>query len=143
MKQAKKVVSRAILLTENDKVLLGKRVRGGGVGKWALIGGIVEEGETPEHAVVREVEEELGIQFAPQFVGLVEDNISTDRADNEQHSWDIYIYAGTFIGTLQPKPDEISELIEVNSEELDALDIAFNHEDILHNYFANKKTERG
>lgn len=30
-------------------------------GKWALIGGHIEEGETPREALLREVEEELGL----------------------------------------------------------------------------------
>jgi 8-oxo-dGTP diphosphatase len=31
-------------------------------GKWALIGGHIEEGETPREALLREVEEELGLK---------------------------------------------------------------------------------
>ena len=61
------VVCRAIILDNQNRVLLGKRARGNGVGQWALVGGRPEGVETPEQTIVREVKEELGINFIPQF----------------------------------------------------------------------------
>lgn len=52
------------LLTRRDRVLLGRRSRErryrGGL--WDLIGGHLEAGETPEDALLREIEEELGVK---------------------------------------------------------------------------------
>src|SRR5215470_16998438 len=43
------------------EVLLGLKKAGFGAGKWVGLGGHVEEGEKPEHAAVREVQEESGL----------------------------------------------------------------------------------
>ena len=134
----KKIVTRAILVNEQGKVLLGKRVRGGGVGKWALVGGKPDNNETPEHAVVREVKEELGVDFSPTLFEILEDQQSKDRAENEPQAWDVYVYSGNYSGSPIYKPDEISELITVDEEELKDLDIAFNHREILERFFNQK-----
>jgi 8-oxo-dGTP diphosphatase len=45
-------------------VLLGLKKRGFGVGKWAGIGGRIEEGELVASAACREVQEEIGVMIA-------------------------------------------------------------------------------
>ena len=53
----------AAVIVQEGKVLLTKRTSGRNpetIGKFESPGGKVEEGETPEQAVVREVEEEIG-----------------------------------------------------------------------------------
>ena len=45
---AEQVAVRAIILVNHNKVLLGKRARGIGVGQYALIGGKPDEGESEE-----------------------------------------------------------------------------------------------
>jgi 8-oxo-dGTP diphosphatase len=44
------------------KVLLARKKRGFGVGKWNGVGGKVEKGETIEQATVRETYEEIGVR---------------------------------------------------------------------------------
>ncbi|MBX4205026.1 MAG: NUDIX hydrolase [Candidatus Doudnabacteria bacterium] len=131
----RKIVTRAILFNEKNEVLLGKRVRGGGIGKWALVGGKPEGNETPEEAIVREVKEELGLDFEPTIFGKVEDQVSADRAQDEQHAWDVYTFYGKYKGTPVFKSEEISELALVSKDTLDEFDIAFNHKEILQNFF--------
>lgn len=136
-----KIVARAILLNEEDKVLLGKRMRGGGVGKWALVGGKPDINENPEQAIIREVQEELGVTFDPTLFEKVEDQQSQDRAANETQAWDVYFYYGRFKGQPQPKPDEISEIAYAGKEDLDEYEIAFNHKEELEKFFQfNLKT---
>jgi len=52
----------AVVLREDGAVLLVQRARPPSVGSWTLPGGKVEENETPEQAIVREVLEETGLQ---------------------------------------------------------------------------------
>lgn len=46
----------------NGYILLGKRLKAHGIGTWAFPGGKVEAREDPADAVVRELEEETGLQ---------------------------------------------------------------------------------
>ena len=73
-------VVAAALVAESGRILLQQRAPGGSMaGLWEFPGGKVEQGETPEAALVRELEEELGItvdeaaltpaSFASAFVG--------------------------------------------------------------------------
>ena len=57
----RKVLTLAVVLSE-EGVLLGRKTRGFGAGKWNGFGGKVEAGETIREATVRELEEEAGIR---------------------------------------------------------------------------------
>lgn len=51
----------AAIIRQDDQVLLCQRKIGALAGKWEFPGGKLENGETPEECLVREIEEELGI----------------------------------------------------------------------------------
>lgn len=57
------LVVAAALIDADGRVLLQKRPPGGSMADlWEFPGGKVETGETPEAALIRELEEELGIR---------------------------------------------------------------------------------
>ena len=57
------LVSAAALIDGEGRVLLAQRPEGKSIaGLWEFPGGKVEEGETPEAALIRELHEELGIE---------------------------------------------------------------------------------
>ena len=75
----------AIILDEN-RVVLARRGRPPALGQWSLPGGIVEPGETMEEAIVREVEEEVGLKVEVIHLVSVLDWILLDAAgDVEFH----------------------------------------------------------
>ena len=52
---------RALILSRDDELLLARFVFPSGVEVWALPGGGLEDGETPEEGLRRELREELGL----------------------------------------------------------------------------------
>ena len=59
-------VAAAALVDREKRVLLAQRPEGKSMaGLWEFPGGKIEEGETPEYALMRELEEELQIETRP------------------------------------------------------------------------------
>ncbi|WP_078414178.1 NUDIX domain-containing protein [Priestia abyssalis] len=58
-----------LVLTEDGRYLVVKKHYGGLKGKWSFPAGFVEEGETLDEAVIREVMEETGVQA--EVVGMI------------------------------------------------------------------------
>jgi 8-oxo-dGTP pyrophosphatase MutT (NUDIX family) len=58
----------AVIRNDRGEILLQRRSEGGG---WGLLSGIVEPGEEPADAVVREVREESGLSVVPERVSGV------------------------------------------------------------------------
>lgn len=118
------------MLNNEGRVLLGKRSRSDGKGKWALIGGKPEQNETPEDAIAREVHEELGLTFKPS---LWMEEIDTTSVPGE--TWKVYYFSGIMEGKLSLKEDEVAEIIFAGLEDLESLDIAFTHKEVLFKFF--------
>ncbi len=61
------IVAAAALVRGDGRLLLARRPEGKSMaGLWEFPGGKVEPGESPEHALARELHEELGIAVQPQ-----------------------------------------------------------------------------
>jgi ADP-ribose pyrophosphatase YjhB (NUDIX family) len=57
-------VAVAVLVEQNDKVLLARRVMNPQRGRWTLPGGFLDAGEDPQAAAARECREETGLEVA-------------------------------------------------------------------------------
>ena len=71
MRQIKREIVSAIIFSKDSKILMGRKdPYGGGVypDAWHIPGGGVEEGETFEEALLREVKDETGIDISNQRV---------------------------------------------------------------------------
>lgn len=61
-----RLVAAAALIDDSRRILLARRPEGKALaGLWEFPGGKLEPGETPEHALARELDEELGIAARP------------------------------------------------------------------------------
>ena len=125
-------VARAIIVNEADEVLLGERAEGTAIGFMELPGGTVEEGEEPIAAVVREVKEELGLDFTPQ--GLF--GVHAEEGNGEI-VWENSYFYGTVKGEMQLN-HEVSSAKFFAKEEI-VFEMAFNHKSVLLN-FLNERT---
>lgn len=59
----KKIKVVAALLVKEKKVLIAQRMTGGFQGLWEFPGGKIEEGETPQEALKREIYEEFEVEI--------------------------------------------------------------------------------
>lgn len=91
-------------LLRDGKVLLIRKKRGFGAGKYNGVGGRVEEGEGPEEAAVREVWEEVGVRVLElEPAGVLEFYSGAREPD-----WVVYVYRSRrFVG--EPRSSEEAE----------------------------------
>ena len=115
MKKAIDVV--AALIIKDDKIFLVKRATGDSnlLGKWEFPGGKIEEGETPQEALVREIKEELEAEIE---VGQLIDTIEYDYP-NFHLSMDCF-WAEIKSGQLVLKEAEAAKWL--SREELDSVE---------------------
>jgi 8-oxo-dGTP diphosphatase len=62
------IKAASAVILRDQKVLLVRRASALGKGLWSLPGGKAEMNETAEQTAIREVAEETGLVFSPQFV---------------------------------------------------------------------------
>ena len=80
------------IVLDGDRVLLVKRGRAPGAGKWSLPGGLVHLGETTREAVVREVAEECGLAISVKDVAGVVDRVVRDEAGRIRYHYVLVDY---------------------------------------------------
>lgn len=129
-----KEVCRAIITNSQGNVLLGKRARGRAANMYALIGGKPDSGESILEAVIREVKEEIGLDFNP--TPYLEE-IDTESVPGE--TWLVTYFVGDSKGELQLKTDEVVDVIYVSEQDLENTPVAFDHKEILKEYFESSK----
>lgn len=95
-----------LLLRKDNEILLAKKKRGFGEGKYNGVGGKLEEGETPEEAMIRETEEEIMITPTKyEKMGVIEflEYVKGERANVKFH-----LYVAT---EWEGNPKESEEMI--------------------------------
>jgi ADP-ribose pyrophosphatase YjhB (NUDIX family) len=125
--QNSKPTASVLILNEKPQVLLGKRAKNPGKGKWDIIGGFLELGEHPEVGAAREAKEEAGAEITiTGMVGIFMDNYELD----DYATLNVCYTAKLTGGELKPG-DDIAELKWFDVEALPE-DIAFqNGQDML------------
>ena len=127
-------VAVAVVLGDDDGVLLGRRRIDPASGRWSFPAGYVNRGEVLEEAAIREVQEELGVTV--ELTGLV--GVYSTRGDPVV----LVVYAGG-IREGEPRPDG-NEVSEVRRFPLDDLpELAFPHDaQVLAEWKLARRTDR-
>ncbi len=78
-------------------------------GQWALPGGRMEPGETPEETALRELEEEVGLSLTPdQIIGRLDDYTTRSGYSIKP----VVVWGGPEV-TLTPNPDEVAGVYRI------------------------------
>ena len=117
------IVGVGAVIVCGGKLLLEKRKNEPSRGKWTIPGGLVELGETLEHAVIREAQEETCLEVTnPRLLDVVE-NVDLDEKGKVKYHFVIVDYA------LDAKNDgfnaasDAEELRWVPFDEVEAYDL--------------------
>ncbi|MEK7542101.1 MAG: NUDIX hydrolase [Patescibacteria group bacterium] len=126
-KEKQKVVVIALIRNEEGKILLQKRVDVLNLeanGKWEFPGGVVEFGEMPEQAVIRECQEEIGckikiVRLLPYLHAKV-----WERRDSEMVQVFVSCFEAQIVsGIPKASESEVSEVQWYTKEEVMTLDV--------------------
>jgi len=99
-------------------------------GKWCLPGGHINKFESARDAIVREVKEEVGLDFKAEFLGYFDEIIPVDNI----HAV-VMIFGGATSGIQKAQPGEVTDIQWFTLEEIQKMDLAFQHNEILEVYF--------
>ncbi|MEK7496744.1 MAG: 8-oxo-dGTP diphosphatase [Patescibacteria group bacterium] len=93
------------IIQQNDKVLLGLKKRGFGVGRWNGFGGKVNKDESIEQAAIRELDEEVGLHpLVLSKVGVMEFDFVDNPGIMEAHIFKITKFSGLPQESEEMKP---------------------------------------
>lgn len=112
-----------LIFNNKNQVLLARRKFDPKKGTWQIPGGFMNPGEIPEKAIIREAEEELGVQIrVDRYVGCISET---------------YLYGGVLLpflgiyftatimeGTITPN-DDVADAQFFDVEEMNKLDITY------------------
>jgi 8-oxo-dGTP pyrophosphatase MutT (NUDIX family) len=122
-----RVSAKALIFDEDHKILLVKEKRG-----WELPGGGIEQGESPQETITREITEECGFEIekineSPSLMWIINRPESSDELDR----WRVLIGFETKLKSLEFTPSkEALEYRFVSKEEMEDLDLHPNIEQL-------------
>lgn len=98
-----------VFVNEHGDILLNKRRNSRDEEMWDLVGGGIEEGETPQEAIIREMKEELSYTLDPSHITL----LGTKEIKTEKYAAEV-----TFFTAKSPQISEFKSSDEVCIEDL-------------------------
>ncbi|MBW2991867.1 NUDIX hydrolase [Candidatus Woesearchaeota archaeon] len=130
MNNEKKVRATAgAVIVKDGKMLLAKRNTEPFKDYWCLPGGHIDFGESAEEAIVREVKEETGLNFKPNFLGYIDEIIP----EIDWHGVGLVFY-GEAEGEESFDEEEIKELKWFDINEAANMKLAFKNAECVKMY---------
>src|SRR5690349_16640300 len=106
----------------HEHILLTRRAGNPFKGQWCLPGGHIEPYEPARDAVIREVKEETGLDFAATFFRYFDEIIP----ERDIHAV-VLAFTGAGMGELRAEPDEVTEIGWFALDAARSLPLAFRH----------------
>lgn len=108
----------AVVVDEDGRILLGRRADNG---NWAIVSGILEPGEQPAAAIVREIREETGVEVELVRLSSVDVTAPLTHANGDQAQYlDLCFLARHVGGEPHPSDDENLEVAWFSPDALPA-----------------------
>jgi 8-oxo-dGTP diphosphatase len=125
------IVGIGAIIIQEGKILLEKRRSAPGKGKWSIPGGLVDLGENIEHAVVREVKEETGLDVAePRLVDVV-DHVNLDEKGAVKYHFVIVDYLVNLVRGVPKAASDAEDLKWVPFSEVEEYDLTSSFRDFF------------
>lgn len=112
-----------IILLRGDDVLLIRRGRPPGAGRWSLPGGRQELGETAEAAARRELREETGLECGPLTLVAHANSITRDATGRIEYHYTILDFVARHIGGEPIPGDDAAACAWAGAEQLAGYDL--------------------
>jgi len=119
------------VVLDGPRVLLARRGRPPGQGKWSIPGGLVHLGERLEDAVVREIEEESGLHVRVLGLCGVIDRVVREQ-DTVRYHYVIIDYVAESVGGRLEAGSDAAEVRWVSITGLDHYDTTDGLADMVH-----------
>lgn len=126
-----------ILLNKDKEILLQKKTKDYKYpGCWSLFGGSIEANETPEQAIIRELKEEIGIDFNINNLKFFKEVI----CENKKEKLKFGVFTSEFNKNISEiKIGEGCGVAFFAIEEVQNLNLMFDTIGIINEYFNYKK----
>lgn len=127
-----KATVAAIVTADNGgeaRVLLTRRNVEPFKDKWCLPGGHIDQYEPAHQAIVREVEEETGLDFDARFFRYFDEIIP----EHSIHAV-VIVFAGRGSGQFNVSESEVTDIRWFSVDEARSMSLAFAHNEILNAY---------
>ena len=120
---ARPILTASIAVLREGRVLLARRARPPGAGRFSLPGGLVETGETLEAAALRELAEETGVEAAVTGFNRHVEVIERDEAGAIVRHFVVASFVGAWRAGEGVVGPEASEIVWATRADVDGLPI--------------------
>jgi 8-oxo-dGTP diphosphatase len=130
------LVGVGAIISENARVVLGKRAHPPLQAQWSIPGGVLEVGELLREAAIREAREETGLTVVPGELLGVYDRILRDAGERVQYHYVLIDFLCHRVAGDLAAASDAAEVRWFSREELAPLKLAEDTLDVIHKGFA-------
>jgi 8-oxo-dGTP diphosphatase len=127
------------LIFDRGRILMAQRGKAPLIGQWSLPGGLVETGESLDHAVRREVLEETGLQVEPLGVLEIFERIMRNGNGVAEYHYVLLDYICRVSGGALAAGDDAGRVEWVRRRDLAGLDITEGTLAVIEKGFRNRR----